>query len=60
MNKERAMEILKLGSRWANWSKCCTSEENQEIMDKWTTMASYTCWYDALCRFAYPEKEGGK
>ena len=57
MTPERAKEILKLGSRWSNWSKHCTPEEDREIKDKWHTMPGYTCWYDALCRFAYPGKE---
>jgi hypothetical protein len=55
MTKERALEILKKGSRWSNWSKFCTPDEDMEVMQKWRTMPNYTSWYDALCRFAYPE-----
>lgn len=56
MTKERAQEILKLGSRWHNWSKHCTPAEDEEIRALWRTLPGYTCWYDALLHFAYPER----
>ena len=57
MNIERAREILYLGSRWSNWSEHCTGKEHEEVMEKWKSMPGHTCWYDALVRLAYPERE---
>ena len=57
ISSERAKEILKLGSKWGNFSKFVTKRENEEITNLWKSMPGYTCWYDALCRFAYPKKE---
>ncbi len=55
MTPERANEIIRAGSRWSNYSKHCTPEEDTEVRRRWSTMAGSTCWYDALLRFARGE-----
>jgi len=56
MSPERAQEIIAAGNQWHNWSKHCTASEDKEVRDLWMTLPGYTCWYDALRRFAYPKQ----
>lgn len=57
MTRERALEILELGSQYCNYSDKMNDQEIFEVKALWDTMPGYTCFYDALCRFAYPGVE---
>lgn len=56
ITRERAQEIYHAGQQWSNWSKHCTAEEDAEIRGLWKSLPGYTCWFDALLRFAFPER----
>jgi len=52
MTPERANEIIRAGSRWCNYSKHCTEEEDRYVRKIWSYLSGSTCWYDALRQIA--------
>jgi hypothetical protein len=52
MTQKRALEILKLGAHFVDYSKHMTDDEIRFVNDGWDRMPGSTCFYDAIVRIA--------
>lgn len=52
MTKQRASEVLAIGSNYGEYRKHMTETEISEVIALWNTMPGYTCFADAIIRIA--------